>query len=105
MEDVHGGIVPVDKVVGRAIVVAWPLNRWATLPVPDTFDQPGINAAAAARLGGAPVALGVARRAADRALAQEEADRRAYRRVGCRPRSPIPGLTPGTESPRWGALG
>ena len=38
----------MDEVVGRAIVVAWPLNRWATLPVPDTFDQPGLSAAAAA---------------------------------------------------------
>ncbi|MER6117683.1 signal peptidase I [Streptomyces sp. A0642] len=51
-----GGTVSTDEVVGRAIVVAWPVNRWATLPVPKTFDQPGINAAA----GLAPGALGVA---------------------------------------------
>ena len=51
LEDVDGGFVPVDKVVGRAVVVAWPLDRWSTLPVPDTFDQPGINPAAAAALG------------------------------------------------------
>ncbi|MFE6702824.1 signal peptidase I [Streptomyces sp. NPDC057718] len=50
------GTVSNDEVVGRAIVVAWPLGRWATLPVPDTFDQPGLNAAAAM----APAALGVA---------------------------------------------
>ncbi|MEU2402842.1 signal peptidase I [Streptomyces rubiginosohelvolus] len=50
------GTVSNDEVVGRAIVVAWPLSRWATLPVPDTFDQPGLNAAAAM----APAALGVA---------------------------------------------
>ncbi len=37
--DGNNGMVPVDKVVGRAIVVAWPINRWDTLPVPDTFDQ------------------------------------------------------------------
>ncbi|MFI9230133.1 signal peptidase I [Streptomyces rimosus] len=37
------GFVPVGDVVGRAVVVAWPLNRWATLPVPETFDQPGID--------------------------------------------------------------
>ncbi|WP_171170403.1 signal peptidase I [Streptomyces sp. I05A-00742] len=55
-QDEDGGFVPVDDVVGRAIVVAWPLNRWSTLPVPGTFDQPGINAAAAA----APPALGLA---------------------------------------------
>ncbi len=50
------GTVSNDEVVGRAIVVAWPLSRWATLPVPGTFDQPGLNAAAAM----APAALGVA---------------------------------------------
>ncbi|MGW1491848.1 signal peptidase I [Streptomyces sp. NPDC002402] len=58
MEDVNGGFVPVDKVVGRAVVVAWPLDRWATLPVPETFDQPGINSAAAAAASAAPLALG-----------------------------------------------
>ncbi|MFE6913666.1 signal peptidase I [Streptomyces rubiginosohelvolus] len=50
------GTVSNDEVVGRAVVVAWPLSRWATLPVPGTFDQPGLNAAAAM----APAALGVA---------------------------------------------
>ena len=54
--DKNGGFVPVDNVVGRAIVVAWPPTHWSTLPVPDTFDQPGINAAASA----APGALGLA---------------------------------------------
>ncbi|WNI22185.1 signal peptidase I [Streptomyces sp. ITFR-16] len=56
INDANKGFVPVDKVVGRAVVVAWPLNRWATLPVPDTFDQPGISAAGAV----APGALGLA---------------------------------------------
>jgi signal peptidase I len=37
-------MVPVKDVVGRAIVVAWPINRWDNLPVPDTFDQAGLNA-------------------------------------------------------------
>ncbi len=50
------GTVSNDEVVGRAIGVAWPLGRWATLPVPDTFDQPGLNTAVAM----APAALGVA---------------------------------------------
>ncbi|GAA1405515.1 signal peptidase I [Kitasatospora putterlickiae] len=39
-----GGFVPVKNVVGRAFVVAWPLSRWDTLPVPDTFDQQGLAA-------------------------------------------------------------
>lgn len=66
MQDSTQGFVPVDQVVGRAVVVAWPLTRWATLPVPDTFDQPGIgNQAAATALGLgaaglAPVGLGPA---------------------------------------------
>ncbi|MEU7106751.1 signal peptidase I [Streptomyces sp. NPDC046215] len=54
--DLNNGMVPVNKVVGRAIVVAWPVNRWSTLPVPGTFDQSGLNAAAAV----APPALGLA---------------------------------------------
>ncbi|MEU5403099.1 signal peptidase I [Streptomyces sp. NPDC005963] len=58
MEDVNEGFVPVDKVVGRAVVVAWPVNRWATLPVPSTFDQPGLNAAASVAVSTAPLAMG-----------------------------------------------
>ncbi|MFI8325364.1 signal peptidase I [Streptomyces sp. NPDC085529] len=42
-----GGTIANDQVVGRAVVVAWPVTRWATLPVPDVFDQPGLNPAAA----------------------------------------------------------
>ncbi|WUD77951.1 signal peptidase I [Streptomyces sp. NBC_00510] len=34
-----GGFVPLDDVVGRAFVVAWPVPRWSTLPVPATFDR------------------------------------------------------------------
>ncbi|TXS53817.1 signal peptidase I [Streptomyces sp. uw30] len=45
--DTNHGMVPVDKVVGRAIVIAWPINRWDTLPVPDTFEQ-NLNARSAA---------------------------------------------------------
>ncbi|MEU8706741.1 signal peptidase I [Streptomyces sp. NPDC048565] len=51
------GTVSTDEVVGRAVVVVWPVNRWATLPVPGTFDQSGLNAAATAAV---PGALGVA---------------------------------------------
>ncbi|MEV5507711.1 signal peptidase I [Streptomyces orinoci] len=47
-DDRNGGFVPVGNVVGRAVVVAWPLNRWDTLPIPGTFHQSGINRAAAA---------------------------------------------------------
>jgi signal peptidase I len=54
------GFVDNDEVVGRAVVVAWPISRWATLPVPDTFDQPGLASATAAAVSVAPGALGLA---------------------------------------------
>ncbi|MGW4562601.1 signal peptidase I [Streptomyces sp. NPDC004561] len=60
--DKNHGFVPVDKVVGRAIVKAWPINRWGTLPVPDTFDQSGLNqqSSAASSLTVAPEGAAVA---------------------------------------------
>jgi signal peptidase I len=54
-----GGTVPVGNVVGRAFVVAWPIGDWATLPVPDTFDQKGLSAAAPMTLPAAGAALAV----------------------------------------------
>ncbi|MEV0979975.1 signal peptidase I [Streptomyces sp. NPDC049915] len=57
--DRHHGMVPVKDVVGRAIVKAWPINRWGTLPVPDTFGQTGLDkpSSAAAVLPAAPDAV------------------------------------------------
>jgi signal peptidase I len=49
-QDKDQGFVPVGNVVGRAIVIAWPPTRWATLPIPDTFDQ-GLNSMAPSALG------------------------------------------------------
>jgi signal peptidase I len=31
------GTVPVDRVVGRAFVMSWPVSRWRSLSVPATF--------------------------------------------------------------------
>lgn len=50
------GTVSDKQVVGRAIVVAWPINRWDWLGIPSTFSQPGINAVGAA----VPAAAGLA---------------------------------------------
>jgi len=50
------GFVPNSDVVGRAVVVAWPINRWDWLSIPSTFSQPGINAAGTA----VPAAVGLA---------------------------------------------
>ncbi|MER7756348.1 signal peptidase I [Kitasatospora sp. NPDC097643] len=47
MDQPGGGTVPVDDVIGRAFVVAWPIDHWSTLPVPATFDQKGLAAAGA----------------------------------------------------------
>ncbi|QMU77677.1 signal peptidase I [Streptacidiphilus sp. PB12-B1b] len=69
------GFVPVGDVVGRAFVVAWPLNHWAFLSVPSTFDQHGLAssplpAVAPAALDGAallvPVSLWYRRRRRNR---------------------------------------
>ncbi|MCF6523277.1 signal peptidase I [Streptomyces sp. JJ36] len=56
-EKTDGGMVPVEQAVGRAVVIAWPPGRWGTLPVPDTFGQEGLAAAAS---GAGPAALGLA---------------------------------------------
>ncbi|MEV8595558.1 signal peptidase I [Streptomyces sp. NPDC052012] len=60
--DKNNGMVPVKDVVGRAIVIAWPINRWDNLPVPETFDQPGLDtrSSAAAALSVAPQGLALA---------------------------------------------
>ncbi|WP_375540805.1 signal peptidase I [Streptomyces sp. TRM64462] len=52
------GTIENKEVVGRAIVVAWPIGRWSTLPVPDVFERTGLAAAAVATAG--PGALGLA---------------------------------------------
>lgn len=68
------GTVSEDDVVGRAIVIAWPVTRWGTLPVPDTFGTLGSAAAAgpaALGLAGAlPLVLWRRRRLLDRAVAR-----------------------------------
>ncbi|MGW6918991.1 signal peptidase I [Kitasatospora sp. NPDC054939] len=95
MDQPGGGTVPVDEVIGRAFVVAWPINRWATLPVPSTFDQKGLAAAA-------PVVPPVA--GAVGAIALLPVVRRLHDRTGRRGPSagavaggtPDPG-TPGTD--------
>ena len=43
-----GGTVPESAVVGRAFVIIWPPSRLRFLPIPATFQQPKLNATAAA---------------------------------------------------------
>jgi signal peptidase I len=47
-----GGTIPQSAVVGRAFVIIWPPGRWRFLPIPATFQQPKLNAAAAAETAG-----------------------------------------------------
>ena len=44
--DANQGTIPVSDVIGRAFVVVWPPSDWKTLPVPGTFHQKGLAAAA-----------------------------------------------------------
>jgi signal peptidase I len=46
--DPGNGMIPVDEVIGRAFVIIWPASQWRILPIPATFEQPGITTAAAA---------------------------------------------------------
>jgi len=61
--DPGGGTIPESAVVGRAFVIIWPLSRITDLPIPNTFQQAGLRAAAAAgtaqpaAVGGAAAAL------------------------------------------------
>ena len=55
-----GGTVPENAVIGRAFVIIWPISRWRFLPIPATFEQPKLSAAAP------PAAQGTADPAATR---------------------------------------
>jgi signal peptidase I len=45
--DPGGGTIPESAVVGRAFVIIWPLSKISDLPIPNTFQQAGLRAAAA----------------------------------------------------------
>lgn len=40
------GTIPESKVIGRAFLIVWPPSRIRILPVPATFNQPGLSHAA-----------------------------------------------------------
>ena len=46
--------------MGRAIVVAWPISHWSTLPLPATFSQSGIGTQALGLASDYPGALAFA---------------------------------------------
>jgi len=43
MTDPGRGTIPENEVIGRAFVIVWPPSRWRFLPIPSTFDRPGID--------------------------------------------------------------
>jgi signal peptidase I len=45
--DPHSSTVPVDDVIGKAFVIAWPPSRWRTLGTPSTFQSAALAAAPA----------------------------------------------------------
>ena len=57
ISDANSGTVPQDKVIGRAFVIVWPLDRSRLLGVPQTFDA--LAALPSAALTGTPYALGL----------------------------------------------
>ena len=66
-DDPGSGTIPESAVVGRAFVIIWPPSRIGDLPIPATFDQAGLHAAAAVAtvapaVGGYALAVGLLRR-------------------------------------------
>jgi signal peptidase I len=59
-DDPGDGTVPESKVIGRAFMIVWPPSRWRILPVPPTFERPGITGRAALAGPALPLAGGLA---------------------------------------------
>lgn len=57
--DPGGGTIPIDRVIGRAFVIVWPLDRIDNLPIPETFKRHALEKPAAAAIPATPYALGV----------------------------------------------
>lgn len=88
--DPGNGMVPESKVIGRAFVIAWPPSRWRTLPIPSTFDRPGVvspGSAVAVLAACVPVTAGVAGAVPATWLFRSWRYRRA-RRTRARPKRP-----------------
>jgi signal peptidase I len=89
-QDPFGGTIPENMVIGRAFVIIWPPSRWRILPIPSTFNQPGIassktSAAAASAAPYAPLAAGFVG-----AIPLTLVQRRVRRRVRSRKRPAAP---------------
>ena len=58
--DPGGGFIPVDDVVGKVVLVVWPVSRWGVVHRPGSFDNPALGAAAGLVSTTAPVGLALA---------------------------------------------
>jgi len=54
--DPGDGMIPENMVIGRAFLIVWPPSQWRVLPIPATFDQPGITNASSSAAGAGPSA-------------------------------------------------
>ena len=86
--DPGGGTIPESAVVGRAFLIIWPLSRISDLPIPNTFEQAGLSAAAGAAAAPPATVAGGAALAGAAAL--------TWRRR----RKPGSGRKPGNDRPR-----
>jgi signal peptidase I len=77
ISDANSGTVPQDKVIGRAFVIVWPIDRARLLSAPDTFSA--VSALPSAALAGTPYALGLLA-AVPVAVLRRRLTRRAARR-------------------------
>jgi len=51
--EVGGGAIPENEVVGRAFLVIWPPSQFRDLPIPNTFTQAALHSVAAHPVAGA----------------------------------------------------
>jgi signal peptidase I len=56
MSDPGHGTIPENEVIGRAFVIVWPPGQWKFLPIPSTFNQPGIDRPASGSAASHPTA-------------------------------------------------
>jgi signal peptidase I len=58
-DELGGGAVPENEVVGRAFLVIWPPAQFRDLPIPSTFTQAALHSVAAHPVAGTAGAAGV----------------------------------------------
>jgi signal peptidase I len=96
-DELGGGAVPENEVVGRAFLVIWPPSQFRDLPIPSTFTQAALHAVAAH-----PVrerTCGNRRRGHRRPLAAPVAAATGRRRRSGRPKGGVRPAADGTGAP------